>query len=231
MKRYSSCIIVFASLLILAASAQAETNYRFELYGSGNLPIDKSFEVGPPQSTVPLEGEHQFSLGVRGGVRFGVDGSGHWGQDISYSYGTNATKIVVVPNGEFAFTHRTHQFAYNAVFYPGGLRAKKMYPYLTAGAGGTIFTLSQATINEGMMRGLGELEPHTSFTFNFGGGVRYQFNNGCGIRVDVRDWMSHPPRYGIGAESNDPNAFVFPVEGIFQQVEFSIGFVYVFGSK
>jgi opacity protein-like surface antigen len=231
MKRHASCIIAFAGFLILAASAHAETTYRFELYGSGNFPIDKSFEVGPPQSTAILKGEHQFSPGVRGGVRFGVDGSGHWGQDISYSYGRNATKIVGIPNGDFAFTHRTHQFAYNAVLYPGGLqRGKKLYPYITAGAGGTIFTLAQSTINEGMNRGMGKLETHTSFTFNVGGGARYQFGN-CGIRFDVRDWMSHPPRYGIGAESNDPNAFVFPVNGVFQQIEFSIGFVYQFGSK
>jgi len=230
MKRHACCFIAFATLLILAASANAETTYRFELYGAGNLPLDKDFEIGLPQSTVPLEGEHQFSLGARAGVRVGADGSGHWGQDISYSYGANATQIVVVPNGDFAFTQRTHQFAYNAVYYPGGLRGKKVFPYVTAGAGGTIFTLPQHTINEAMDIGLGQLETHTSFTFNAGGGVRYQFNK-MGIRFDVRDWMSHPPRYGIVAESDDPDAFVFPVKGIFHQFEFSIGFVYSFGSK
>jgi opacity protein-like surface antigen len=230
MKRYAS-IIVFASLVVFSASAYAETYYRFEFYGSGSIPMDKSFEIGPPQASIPLKGEHKYSPGVRGGVRLGVDGSGHWGQDITYSYGTNATKIVVVPNGEFAFTHRTHQFAYNPIYYPGGLGTKKAFPYLTAGVGGTIFTLSNETINNGMVQGLGKLETHTSFTFNAGAGVRYQFNDKCGIRFDVRDWMSHPPRYGIPAQSNNPDAFVFPVSGILHQVEFSIGFVYAFRSK
>ncbi len=223
--------MAFAGLLIAAASAQAETYYRFELYGSGNIPLDKNFEIGLPQSTVPLHGELKFSPGVRGGIRIGVDGLGHWGQDISYSYGTNAAKITVPANGNFAFTSRTHQFAYNAVFYPGGLRAKKVYPYLTAGAGGTIFTLSQKDIDQGLIAGLGKLQTHTSFVFNAGGGIRFQFNDHFGLRLDARDWLSHPPRYGIPASSNDPGTFVFPVNGIFHQIELSIGFVYCFKSS
>jgi opacity protein-like surface antigen len=227
MKQYVCCMVALTGLLILATSAYAETSYRFELYGAGNLPIDKNFYIGLPQSTVPLDGEHRFSLGVRGGLRVGVDGSGRWGQDIIYSYGTNAANIVVVSNGDFAYTQRAHQFAYNAVFYPGGLsHSKKAFPYLTAGAGGAIFTLSQKAIREAMDMGLGQLKTHTTFAFNVGGGVRYQFNDRCGIRFDLRDWMSHPPRYGIPAESTDPDSFVFPVKGVFQQVEFSIGLVF-----
>jgi hypothetical protein len=227
MKQYACCTVALAGLLILAASAYAETSYRFELYGAGNLPIDKKFDIGLPQSTVPLNGEHQFSLGVRGGLRVGVDGSGRWGQDIIYSYGTNASKIAVHSNGDFAFVQRSHQFAYNAIFYPGGLgNSKKVFPYLTAGAGGDIFTLSQKAIRDATDRGLGQLKAHTTFAFNVGGGFRYQFNDLCGIRLDVRDWMSHPPRYGIVAESKDPDTFVFPVKGMFQQLEFSIGLVF-----
>lgn len=231
MKRHAWLIMAFAGLLIMAASAHAETYYRFELYGSANIPLDKNFEIGLPQSTVPLQGKLTFSPGVRAGLRVGVDGLGHWGQDISYSYGINATQISVPTNGSFAFTGRSHQFAYNAVFYPGGLRAKKVYPYLTAGAGGTIFTLSQATIDQGLAAGLGKLQTHTSFVFNAGGGIRFQFNDRYGLRLDARDWMSHPPRYGIPASSNDPGAFVFPVNGVFHQIELSIGFVYCFRSS
>ena len=220
-----------ASLLVLAASAQAETSYRFEMYGSGNFPFDKDFEIGQPQSSVRLQGHYSFSPGVRGGVRFGVDGLGHWGQDFFYSYGTNATKIAVVPNGEFAFTGRSHQFGYNVLCYPGGLRPRKAYPFLTAGAGGTIYTVSQSTINDGIAMGLGTLQTHTSFIFNAGGGLRYQFTNNYGFRLDVRDWMSHPPRYGIPASSSDPSASVFPVAGVFHQLEVSVAFVYCFRSS
>ena len=229
MKRHAFLIVAFASLLIMAASANAETSYRFELYGSANIPMDKNFEIGPPQATVRLPGEFKVSPGIRGGIRFGVDGLGHWGQDISYSYGSNASKIVVNQNGDFAFTGRSHQFAYNALLYPGGLSPQKFYPYLTAGAGGTIFTLSQKAINEGLIAGLGKLETHTSFTFNAGAGFRYQVKDSCGFRLDFRDYMSHPPRYGLLASSDDPAVSVFPVKGIFHQFDVSIAFVYSFG--
>ena len=218
--------VVFSLLCILAASAHAQTNYRVEVYGSANVPLDKEFEISMPQSTIPLEGKFDWSPGVRGGIRFGVDGLRHWGQDITYSYGTNAAKITVNPNGEFAFTSRTHQFAYNAIFYPVSLNKSKVMPYFTGGAGGTIFTLSQKSIDQALLEGLGTLQDHVSFTFNAGGGVRIQFSDGFGIRLDVRDWMSHPPRYGIPASSTDPQTFVFPVNGVFHQVELSFGLVY-----
>ena len=228
MKRYVSPFVILASLCVLMASAHAQTYYRFELYGSANVPGTKDFQISMPQSTIPLNGQLQMSPGVRGGVRLGVDGMHHWGQDITYSYGTNAAKIAVNQNGEFAFTSRTHQFAYNAIFYPAGSNSSKAIPYITAGAGGTIYTLSQTTINGAFLQGLGQLQSHTSFTFNVGGGVRVQFNDNVGIRFDVRDWMSHPPRYGIPASSNDPQTFVFPVQGVFHQMEASVAFVYCF---
>jgi hypothetical protein len=183
MKRHASLIIAFASFLIMAASAHAEHSYRFELFGAVSIPFDKDFSIGLPQTTVPLQGEFKVSPGARGGVRLGTDGMGRWGQDISYSYGANASKIVVKQNGDFAFTSRSHQFAYNVLYYPGGLRSKEFYPYLTAGAGGTIYTLSQASINEGMQAGLGKLRTHTSFTGNVGAGFRYQANGKCGCHI------------------------------------------------
>ena len=227
MRRHVAWFIISVSLCILTSNAHAQTYYRVEAYGSANIPNDKEFEISLPQSTIPLEGKFQWSPGGRGGVRLGVDGLRHWGQDIIYSYGINATKINVNPNGEFAFTSRSHQFAYNAIFYPA-LNRSKVVPYVTAGAGGTIFTLSQETIDRALAEGLGQLKNHVSFTFNAGGGVRIQFNNNFGIRLDVRDWMSHPPRYGIPASSSDPQTFVFPVNGVFQQVEISFGLVYCF---
>jgi opacity protein-like surface antigen len=228
MRRYVLLILVFVVLCILAASAHAQTYYRFEVYGSANIPSEKGFQIGMPQSTTPLDGKLHLSPGLRGGVRFGVDGLHHWGQDITYSYGTNAAKIRVNQNGEFAFTSRTHQFAYNAIFYPAGTGHARLIPYITAGAGGTIFTVSQKSINEAFFEGLGKLQNHVSFTFNAGGGVRIQFTDNVGIRLDVRDWMSHPPRYGIPESSSDPQRFVFPVNGVFHQVEASVAFVYCF---
>jgi hypothetical protein len=231
MKNYSAFFFITAFAFLLAAPVHAENSYRFELFGAISVPVDKDFRIGFPQATVPLKGEFTVSPGALGGVRVGVDGLGHWGQDFSYGYGANASKIVVSQNGEFAFTSRSHQFAYNVLFYPGGLNSKAIYPYLTAGIGGTIYTLSQESIGEGLEAGLGKLNAHSSFAGNFGGGVRFKASKACGFRIDVRDWMTHPPRFGILESSDDPSVFVFPVTGVFHQFEASIAFVYSFQSK
>ncbi len=230
MKRLASLIIVFAGLLIFTAAAHAETNYRFELYGAAAFPMHKDFEIGPPQVFGLIPGQEEFTTGVRGGIRFGVDGLERWGQDFTYSYGLNDAKILIDQSGEFAFTSRSHQFAYNALFYPGGLK-RKLVPFVTAGVGGTIFTVSDKTVNQGYFAGFGKLEPHTSFAFNAGGGFRCQINDVFGLRFDVRDWMSHPPRYGIPTSSEFSDVMTLPVSGVFHQVETSVGFVIHFKTK
>ena len=95
---------------LFASNALAKTQYRLDFFGAVNLPQKKDFEITVPQSTVPVRGDQKFSLGGRGGVRLGADGSGHWGQDFIYSYGTNPTTIET-DLGSFRFTSRTHQFS------------------------------------------------------------------------------------------------------------------------
>jgi hypothetical protein len=235
MKKIAGFLIPPAILMALAMPGFAQSQYRFEVFGAASLPMDKDFEITTPQSSTSLHGTHQFSLGGRGGVRLGTDGKrGHWGQDFIYSFGTNASKIINQTTGaQFAFTTRTHQVAYNALWYPGGCRDGKngIYPYATAGVGGTFHTLSQNTINEALdpsRAGLGKLRSENVFAVNAGGGIRVRINRVYGIRIDARDYMSRAVRYGLPKESNDPTATVFPVTGIFHQIEVSFAFVYYF---
>jgi hypothetical protein len=221
------------AILLLAAPAFAQTQYRFEVYAAANMPQDKKFEISYPQSTTPMKGTYEFSPGARGGVRFGSDGKRHWGQEFDYSYGGNSTRIVNQYNGgRFAFTVRAHQFAYNVVWYPRSLdRKRKVFPYLTAGAGARFYRLSQATMNEALdpnRAGLGKLSNESIFTFNAGGGVRFRVNDVYGFRIDVRDYVSDPTRFGLPENSTNPSQVVFPVTGLLHQIEVSFAFVYYF---
>jgi hypothetical protein len=231
MKR--SILPTLAILIFGSIPLAAETEYRFEVFGAGTLPMDKDFELTEPQVSPPMSGRQEFSLGGRGGVRLGAEGAGHWGQDFIYSYGTNATRIVNEATGaQFAFTPRVHQASYNALWYPGGTHPRKtVFPYLTAGVGAAFFVLSERTINEALdtsRAGLGKLRSENVFSVNAGGGVRFRFNSLYGLRLDVRDYMSRPVRYGLPKRSDDPSATVFPLSGVLHQVEFSFGFVYYF---
>jgi len=221
------------AVLLAASTAAAQTKYRFELFAAAGMPQDNKFEISTPQSSTPMKGTHEYSIGARGGVRFGADMWRHWGQDFDYSYGGNATKIVNHFNGgSFGFNTHSHQFSYNLLWYPRVLDPKsKVFPYLTAGVGGTFYRLRQATINEALdpaRAGLGKLSNESIFAFNAGGGVRFRINDLYGFRVDVRDYLSDPPRFGLPERSDNPSAVVFPVTGIFHHMQISFGFVYYF---
>ena len=230
MKRLALHAAIVAAALLIATPALAQWKYRFEVFGAGSMPQDKDFEITVPQTPTPINGTHEWSMGARGGVRFGAD-MGHWGQDLTYSYGSNATKIVT-PGGDFAFTNRVQQLCVNALWYPGGVGAdRKAMPYLTAGVGGTFFTVPQSAVNQAMdpaIAGFGKLRNENIFAFNAGGGVSVRVNRVWGVRIDVRDNMTRAVRYGLPESSTDPNATVFPVTGIFHQLELSIAFVYYF---
>jgi len=225
--------VTLATLLLFVVPLMAQNDVRLELFGGVNFPKDKDFEIGFPQSSVPLQGTHEFSPGGRGGVRIGVDGKGHWGQDIDYSYGTNASKIVNhTTGGQFAFTSRTHQISLNGLWYPGGLDPKKkVFPYLTVGVGGTFYALTQTVVNEALdpnRAGLGKLRNENIFAFNAGAGVRVKINNLYGFRIDFKDYMTRAVRYQLPKASNDPSATVFPIGGLFHQYMVSFSFVYHF---
>jgi opacity protein-like surface antigen len=230
MKTIARCYPSIAILLFMVAPASAQNQYRFELFAAGNLPRDKDFFIGVPQFSPPLQVSHQFSAGARGGIRVGADFKKHWGEDIIYSYGANASKIVNASSGgEFAFTVRSHQIAFNALWYPGGLDAKKkVFPYVTAGVGGTFFVITPVTVNTALELGMGQLHSENVFAFNAGGGLRFQLNRHIGLRFDARDFMSRSPRFGLPEHSDDPTALVFPVSGVFHQVEASFAFLYYF---
>ena len=233
MKKTRLFITLFGVLLVVAFPGISQAQFRLDFFGAGNFPQSKDFEISVPQSTVPLKGTHEFSVGARGGVRLGYDGRGHWGQDFVYSYGSNASRIINHTNSaQYSISNRIHQISYNGLWYPGGLSGKKkVFPYLTAGVGGTIYAVTQSAINDALdpnRGGIGRLRTEGLFSFNAGAGIRIRVNSLYGFRIDVRDHISRPVRYGLPRSSSDPKATVFPVTGIFNQIEVSFAFVYYF---
>jgi opacity protein-like surface antigen len=219
---------MLAALVLVAATARAEDRkYRFEVFGGISAPIDKKFEISSPQAVRPISGEHHFVPGAFGGARIGIDGARHWGQDYSYSYGANASRIET-RFGHFSFTNRFHQASSNVLFYPFGLKARAFFPYVTAGVGATFVVLNQRSIAEAIdpnRGGLGNLKSETIFAFNAGAGVRARLTDRFGVRVDARDYISRALRYGLPKNSSDPNAVVLPVSGAFHQLAGSVSVI------
>ncbi len=220
-------LLTFVSLSLPAGAQDKIRNYRFEFFGGVNTPIDKDFVVGPPQSAILIEGTHEFSEGAQGGVRLGYDGHRHWGMEFAYSYGANASRVVT-PLGRFAFTNRIHQASSNALFYPWNLERTRFSPFITAGVGATFAYLGQRAQDEAALAGFGQLKTERIFAFNAGGGASIRASDRFGIRLDIRDYMSRPLRYGLPEKSMNPSANVFPVSGVFHQIAGTFGLVFYF---
>jgi len=219
-------IFSLALLVLIPLASAQERKYRFEFFGGAGYPLEKEFVISYPQSTIPIQGSHQFSTGGQGGVRFGLDGHRYWGQDYSYSYSQNLGEIRT-PYGGFSFTNRFHQASTTILFYPWTYN-NAISPYLDAGLGAMWASVKQSAVAEAtdpLRAGLGTLKSETLFAFHAGGGVRFRLSNRFGIRLDVRDTMSRALRYGLPKTSSDPNQPVLPVSGVFHQLSGTIGIV------
>ncbi len=161
---------IFATVLLIPLAQAQEKKYRFEFFGGASYPIKESFEISSPQSVLPIKGEHKFSAGGLGGVRFGIDGARRWGQDYEYSYGQNASRIET-GYGKFAFTNRIHQASTSILFYPWTLDRPAVFPYVDFGLGAKWVTLKQDALNEALdpLRvGLGTAQERDDFRLSRG---------------------------------------------------------------
>jgi len=222
-----SLIPLLAFLLSIPSASAQEKKYRFEFFGGASYPIKEEFEITYPQSTTPIQGTQRFSLGVQGGIRFGLEGARHWGQDYTYSYGQNPGKLET-PYGQFSYTSRFHHASTTVLFYPWTYNTHQVSPYVAAGIGAMWSTLKHDAVSEAidpLRAGLGPLKTETVCAFHAGGGLRFRLSERLGMRIDLRDTMSRTLRWGLPETSDDPNATVLPVNGVFHQISGSFGVV------
>jgi opacity protein-like surface antigen len=217
-------LAIFVSMILPVNAQEKERKYRFEFFGGVNIPLYKDFEIGQPQSTGIIQARNKFSPGGQAGVRFGVDGARHWGQDYAYSYGYNAENLTTSA-GDFSFITQFHQASSNLLFYPVSLDRGNFFPYLTAGLGATFVVVSHDTITEAINAGIGPLKSETVFAFNAGAGLRFRLSKRVGLRLDGRDYISRALRYGIPKSSQNPLETVLPVDGPFHQFAGTVAFV------
>ncbi len=221
--------LLLAVLLGLAMPGLAsdEKKYRFEFFGGVNYPLRKNFQIGYPQASPPIKGTQAFSAGPRAGVRFGIDGARHWGQDYTYSYAQNDSRIET-SDGRIAFTNHFHEASSNVLFYPGNIEKHKVHFFMTGGLGAMWVVVNtntmQSTLNPAETL-LGPFRNEVKFSFNAGAGVRCRLSERYGIRLDLRDYMSPGVRYGLPASSPIARVPVFPIENPFHQLVGTFSFI------
>jgi hypothetical protein len=233
-RRLTSAIVLVGLCLVLSNNAWAQFKDYSELtvFGAGSVYNTNHFQVGFPQSTVPIPGTLKFDSHFRAGARFGLYMRGHWGEEVFYSYEPNTMTINQGATSK-DFHVQINNYGANALYYLVESEQHTVLPFLSAGIGGTFYRVRPESLAfaRSPAGGYPDMNNANELTFNFGAGFKTHSKGWFGLRVDVRDYLSRTPSFGIPRSSNDPTAIVLPAGGAQNNFEGSVGLVFYFGRK
>jgi hypothetical protein len=225
-------LTVFMVLVVLRAfssSLFAQEKYSFEVgpYVSVADWQDRSFQIGPPQSSPPIKLRYHLAERPIYGVRANILSYGHWAGELAYAFEDNT---VTLTRGATSLPLEggVHHFFYNEVFYPVRY-GHTIMPFFTGGIGVAGYHLNEDAQARARAAGLGELKGMDSeFAFNYGGGVKVNITQSFGVRGDFRHNFSDVPTFGLPKSSRNPAQPVLPVGGKLQMYEGSVGIYFRF---
>jgi len=234
-RRLKSAIFVLFAFVFLpsAALAQLQDNLEINLFGGGSVYNGKDFEIGFPQSTLPVKGEFKLNKALRAGLRVGVYTRGHWSEEFFYSYEPSTAHFIrrSPPTNSVNLGLRIHNFGATALYYLRENESYSVRPFLSIGVGGTLyrFTSDADAFARDPLRGnIPGLTNSNRLTMNYGFGVKMRASDWLGFRADVRGFLGGTPSFGLPHQSNDPNATIFPADGAMSNGEASAGVVIYF---
>ena len=224
------CLLAFSSV----AHAQLKDNIEVNLFGGGSIYNRNKFEIGFPQSAIPIQETFKLSRAVRGGLRVGVFDRGHWSQEFFYSYEPNIAHFVRVsaPSTSVDLRLRIHNYGITGLYYFQDNELQSIRPFVSIGVGGTLYRLTQEaeSIARDPLRGnLPGIKNSHLLALNYGVGVKVRPSSSwIGFRVDVRGFLGPNPSFRLPRQSDDPNAIVFPAGGAIHNGEASAGVIFYF---
>jgi len=211
--------------------AQEFRHMELNLFVAGSSYTKKAFVIGFPQSAIPINEEFKLSGAIRGGLRFNVNTTGHWGEEFFFSYEPNKAHFArtTLPQLEQDFDIRVFNFGLNAMYYINEEESRKTRPFVSFGFGGTAYQPTYAAIQEaqnpfqGNIPGFGS---STELTLNYGVGFKQDWRKNYGFRMDVRGFLGRSPSFSLPRSSSNPSEVVFPATGAIHNVEASAGIIF-----
>src|SRR5260370_10578915 len=120
-RRLKNAILVPAISLAFAnaALAQLKDNLEINLFGGGSFYTDKKFEIGFPQSTIPIQSAFRLNKAIRGGLRVGAYSRGHWSEEFFYSYEPSTAHFIrrSPPTNSVNLRLGIHNYGITALYY------------------------------------------------------------------------------------------------------------------
>jgi outer membrane protein with beta-barrel domain len=192
-------LLVVSALLAFSGAAWGQAgdfwvNVGESLFQNSGIGTDLAF--GGSASDIKLDSGYRF------GFRFDFNVGDHYGAEIGYAFNhtdlvfNNAAGSVLGLGGGTSLAMHMHQVAFNGMYYPFTPDKARIRPFVTAGFGFDNF------VPPGGQSYSGE----TKIAANFGGGVKAHIGEvhgmKVGVRVDLREYISPHPNFGIATGGN-----------------------------
>jgi hypothetical protein len=238
-RRLTNAIVTVGLSLWLSVAAYAqEKSFELNLFGGGSWYSIKKYQIGAPQSPVPVPGEFRLDKALRGGLRVGVYTRGHWSEEFFYSYEPNKAHILrtsTTPPTSADFSIQAHNYGMSGLYYFSDDESRHVRPFVSFGLGGILYRLTPqalAFLHDPLRGDLLNAKNSNEVALNYGFGVKTRAAKWLGFRADVRGTIGGSPAFGLAKSSSDPNATVFPVSGPLQNAEATVGLViYLFPKR
>jgi hypothetical protein len=199
-------MIKFAVALTFAFSgaAWAQTG---ELWFDLGQSLLSNSGIGTTQAIGGTGNDVQLTDGFRFGFRFGFNQGEHFGHEVQYAYNRTQlqfnTNSVSNTNTVSKTGMAIHQSGYNFLYYLTSDKSK-IRPFGTAGVHFDNFVPPGNSVSSG--------GGSTKIGANFGGGVKVRIKGIWAARVDVREYFTPKPSFGLALNS-----------GTLRQTEISAG--------
>jgi len=194
----------------------------------------KTFTIGTPQSSTPINGAMQLNSGKMYEARINFYNSRRVGAEFLYGYQYSGVEFTrsSPSTASFDVPLQIHTLSLNLLYYPLGEATSTWRPFLTIGGGAVIYrpsTGGQASAKDPLQGNFDAFFESSRGSGTVGAGVKHPITRSLGFRADAGAVFTKVPTFGLPQSSTLSNATVLPVGGLARSVRASAGLIIYLG--
>jgi outer membrane protein with beta-barrel domain len=236
MKRHLLVVALYLCVFSASASAQGLSIKSAELsVSAGGMSFSKkTFTIGPPQASTPINGSMQLNSGTMYEARINFYTSRRIGAEVLYGYQYSGVtfKQDSPLSTSFSVPLQIHTLGLNLLYYPLGESTSAWRPFISLGGGAVIYrpsTGGQASAKDPLEGNFDTFFETSRGSGSVGAGVKRPLTKSIGFRVDAGATLTKVPTFGLPESSAQANATVLPVGGLVHSFRASAGLIFYLG--
>jgi hypothetical protein len=236
MKRYLilACLYALATVGSVFAQGLNIRSAELSLSAGGTNFTKKTFTIGQPQSSTPINGSMDLSSGKMYEARINFYTNKRFGAEFlyGYQYGGVTFATNTSSSSSFSVPLQVHTIGLNVDYYFVSDPNARWRPFVTVGGGAVIYrpsTGGQRSAKDPLQGNFDTFFETSRGYGTVGGGVKHPITKSIGLRADAGVLMSRVPTFGLPESSAITSATVLPVGGLVRSVRASGGVIFYLG--